>query len=448
MQMKKIVLFLISVLFFGALYAQESPQADTLGVKVYFRKGYSILEPAYRDNGARLDAFAAQLEALQRDTLIRVKRIRVAGTASPEGTAQLNERLAENRAKNIIAWFGERFSFPGISFDVHAEGIDWAGLAALVESSEMPYRDEVLNILYNTPEWVIRDGKVVDGRKRQLGMLRGGRAWWYMAEHFFPQLWSGGMHLSCEIERRILPQPEPELAPEPEPEPEPELAEEPGCESVPAPESVVGQVPAPEPAAEIAEQPAVSERTPFYMSLKTNLLYDAALVPNIGAEFYVGRGWSLGGNWMYAWWKSDKRHNYWRIYGGELDVRRYFGRRAAEKPLTGHHVGLYGQMLTYDFERGGKGYMGGKPGGTLWDKMSWGVGLEYGYALPIGRRLNLDFGIGIGYLGGEYWEYKPVDNHYVWQATKQRHWFGPTKAEVSLVWLIGSGNINQKGGKR
>lgn len=142
--MKKIVLFLISVLFFGALYAQESPQADTLGVKVYFRKGYSILEPAYRDNGARLDAFAAQLEALQRDTLIRVKRIRVAGTASPEGTAQLNVRLSENRAKNIIAWFGERFSFPGISFDVHAEGIDWAGLAALVESSEMPYRDEVL----------------------------------------------------------------------------------------------------------------------------------------------------------------------------------------------------------------------------------------------------------------------------------------------------------------
>ena len=42
--MKKIVLFLISVLFFRALYEQESPQADTLGVKVYFRKGYSILD--------------------------------------------------------------------------------------------------------------------------------------------------------------------------------------------------------------------------------------------------------------------------------------------------------------------------------------------------------------------------------------------------------------------
>ena len=60
-----------------------------------------------------------------------------------------------------------------------------------------------------------------------------------------------------------------------------------------------------------------------------------ALVPNIGAEFYLGRGWSLGGNWMYAWWNSNKRHNYWRLYGGELEIRKYFGRRAAENRFRG-----------------------------------------------------------------------------------------------------------------
>ena len=173
------------------------------------------------------------------------------------------------------------------------------------------------------------------------------------------------------------------------------------------------------------------------MALKTNLLYDAALVPNIGAEFYVGRGWSVGGNWMYAWWNSDRRHNYWRTYGGELDIRKYFGRRALAKPLTGHHLGLYGQMLTYDFETGGTGFL---------SKLSYGVGIEYGYSLPVGRRLNLDFGIGIGYLGGEYKKYDPIDGHYVWKETRQRHWFGPTKAEISLVWLLGRGNYNEKKG--
>ena len=124
-------------------------------------------------------------------------------------------------------------------------------------------------------------------------------------------------------------------------------------------------------------------------------------------------------------------------------------RRAAEKPLTGHHAGVYGQWVTYDFETGGCGQMGGEPGGDIWDRASFGVGLEYGYALPIGRRLNLDFVAGLGYLGGTYYEYEPEDDCYVWQATKKRRYVGPTKLEVTLMWLVGRGNVNKgKGGKR
>ena len=83
------------------------------------------------------------------------------------------------------------------------------------------------------------------------------------------------------------------------------------------------------------------------------------------------------------------------------------------------------------------------------DKMNYIAGLEYGYSLPIRSRLNIDFSIGVGYWGGIYYEYLPMDNCYVWQATKQRHWFGPTKAEISLVWLIGRCNYNkEKGGRR
>lgn len=47
------------------------------------------------------------------------------------------------------------------------------------------------------------------------------------------------------------------------------------------------------------------EKRPFYMAVKTNLLYDAALVPNVGLEVYLGGGWSVGGDWMYAWWSKD-----------------------------------------------------------------------------------------------------------------------------------------------
>lgn len=152
---------------------------------------------------------------------------------------------------------------------------------------------------------------------------------------------------------------------------------------------------------------------------------------------------------MYGWWKKDRIHWYWRAYGGDITVRKWLGKAAREKPLTGHHLGIYGQVLTYDFETGGRGYMGGEPGGSLFDRASFGGGVEYGYSLPVTRRLNLDFTLGIGYLGGKYYKYTPADGCYVWQETKQRHYFGPSKLEVSLVWLIGHGNINKgKGGKK
>ncbi len=175
------------------------------------------------------------------------------------------------------------------------------------------------------------------------------------------------------------------------------------------------------------------------LAVKTNLLYDALCVPNVGVELPLGDDWSVSAAWMYAWWKSDKRHNYWRTYGGDIEMRRWFG-KPGRRVLTGHHVGVYGQIVTYDFERGGRGYLG--------DKWSYGGGVAYGYSLPVGHRFNVDFTLGIGYLGGSYKEYIPLDGHYVWQTTKNHRWFGPTKAGISLVWLIGRGNYNEKKGGR
>lgn len=185
---------------------------------------------------------------------------------------------------------------------------------------------------------------------------------------------------------------------------------------------------------------------PLYMNLKTNLIYDALALPSVGAEFYIGKNWSVGLNWTYGWWSKNDRHRYWRAYGGDLNVRRWFGSQANEKPLTGHHIGAYAGVVTYDFEFGGKGYMGGLPHKTLWSRCNYLCGIEYGYTLPVSRRINFDFTIGIGYLGGQYLEYTPQNNQYVWQATKRFHWVGPTKAEISVVWLIGNDNYNRKGG--
>lgn len=162
-------------------------------------------------------------------------------------------------------------------------------------------------------------------------------------------------------------------------------------------------------------------------AVKTNLLYDVAIIPNIGVEFAMGRQWTVAADWFYTWFSSDNRHRYWQGYGGYFTVRRYLGNNS--QPLLGHHLGLYALGLTYDVEWGGRGYQAARFG--------FGGGIEYGYSTSIGRRLCLDFSLGVGFQDGEYKTYDPMDGHYVWQSTHKRHWFGPTKAEVSLKWLLG-----------
>ena len=176
--------------------------------------------------------------------------------------------------------------------------------------------------------------------------------------------------------------------------------------------------------------PLPQERKPV-MALRTNLLYDAALIANIGGEVALGKGFTLGFDWFYTWLYSNKQHVYWQGYGGYLTARYYFGQLAAKLPYSGHHVGIYGTALTYDIEFGGKGYQAAKFG--------FGGGIEYGYSLPVAHNLCIDFNLGVGYQGGEYKTYLPTDDgtgHYVWQATYMRHWWGPTKAEISLKWII------------
>lgn len=405
--MKRPLILLLFLFLFGHIRGQEIEIRRGMdSVRVYFRQGDARLDPSFRENGVRLRSFTERFRTLLQDPTRRIRGLRVTAGASPEGSTALNQKLSERRAdairRLVYAYFPQEVAW----LSTVPRGIDWEGLERLVAADDyMPYRYEVLDILRYTPEWITHEGKVTDGRKRRLTTMHSGFIWRYLEERFFPELRASTLHVWYESED--------------------------------IPTSVRDTVYI-LPAETSTPMPVPCEPKPFYMALKTNLLYDVLLLPNIGVEFYLGRGWSIAGNWMYAWFKSDKSHRYHRVYGGDLEFRRWlsYGR----KPLTGHHVGVYGQILTYDLEWSGKGYLG--------DRWSYGGGISYGYSAPISRRLNLDFTLGMGYLGGEYFEYVPQGDRYLWQATKQRRWFGPTKAEISLVWLLGHDNYNRKkGGK-
>lgn len=414
---------------------------DSLRTTIYFRPGYSLLELSYRDNAANMKALTQGIQTIKGNPCVQLQHIRILSAASPEGNSALNKRVAKRRGERLRDYLKETLVLPDSIFTVSSAGEDWQGLAALIAKEKTPWRNKALQIIRHTPEWVTRNGKVVDGRKRQLQNLDGGKAWKYMLDNHFYTLRTGAV-VVCEV-KTLAAESTPSAAEASQEQARPGAHVEARSEQARLESASQSPSSPPFPAIPSQVHPSSESQAPSvasYFALKSNLLYDALLVPNLSLEASIGSGWTLGAGGMLAWWSKDAKHRYWRIYGGDLEIRKYFGTLSKSKPLQGHHLGIYGDFLTYDFEFGAKGYQ---------SKATYAAGIKYGYSHPIANRLNLDFALGIGYLHSNYKTYVPRDGCYVYQETKKRKWLGPTQAEISLVWLLGKGNTNKKkGGKK
>ena len=174
--------------------------------------------------------------------------------------------------------------------------------------------------------------------------------------------------------------------------------------------------------------PGKSRRHPLF-AVKTNLLFDAALMPNIELEVPIGKRWSLNGEYMFPWWLINDDRYCLQILMGGLEVRYRPGKRSGRDVLTGHFLGLYAGGGKYDLQWDKNGYQG---------EFFIAAGVSYGYAHSIARNLRLEYNIGIGMLRTDYRHYHSRDNHrtLLWQENGEYTWLGPTKLKISLVWLI------------
>ena len=175
----------------------------------------------------------------------------------------------------------------------------------------------------------------------------------------------------------------------------------------------------------------VYQATPWYV--KSNLLYDAVLMPSLEVEYRFNERWSAAIEGNMAWWHNNGKHKYYQLATIVPEARYWFKPQGARK---GHYVGLFGGPGWYDLENGGRGYRG--EGGM--------VGVSYGYMFPVGKYFAFEAGIGLGYAHLKYEEYLPQDGHYVYQQTDRTHYFGPLKLKFAFVWNIG--RWTEKGGRQ
>lgn len=180
--------------------------------------------------------------------------------------------------------------------------------------------------------------------------------------------------------------------------------------------------------AQTAPEPAAPEK-PYCVAVRTNLLYDAFLMPTIGAEWRVSPDWSVRLDGSFAQWSGseDKVQKMWLL---NPEVRRYLLRN---RRFYVGASGSYGEYNIYKYPLGSllsddTGYQGSV----------WSAGLTVGYQLCLSRHFSVDFNLGLGYTRSEYDSFNRINAARVYkERDKSKNFWGPTQAGIHLVWTIG-----------
>ena len=247
----------------------DKQNSDTL--EVHFRQGASAWDPTYKENGRRMEEFVNRFRKFHKDSTFRkITKIQISAGCSPEGTWEYNQKLSQNRVKSIRQALSEQIEFPDSAVVENAIGINWDLLYKFVsEDTDVPFRDEVLHIMQNSPELhTTSDGNTMELRKKRLIWNNDGKPWKYMYDKFFPAL--RGFNLQVVIEWKYNKLPPPTLF----------NIKSFDSAGLNLSHSNHGLIP--------VTRQQVNSPQPFCMAVKTNMLYDLALIPNAGLEFYLG----------------------------------------------------------------------------------------------------------------------------------------------------------------
>jgi len=384
---------------------------------IYYKVDSIDINPRYLDNRRQIEHILHYL-----DNSPRIDSITIYAWASPEGPYRYNKWLSRERARTAKAFLlkhspdSAALNAGKIKISPIAE--NWTGLRRLVEADyHRSDREKVIQIL--------DDRSIGDQtRKARLQKLDRGRSWRYMIRNYMPELRAATWVCVWAEAPPVLPRP-----------------------------AVVkdtlrhfsgGIIPVP-------PSPRIIERKRTILGLKTNMLYDVATALNFAVEVPINEHFSFQYEHHCPWWLS--RNNRYCLeflsFGGEF--RWWFlpkthpetDKRKQRDALSGHFLGIHGW--------GGKADIQANRDFGCYQFEFFSAGLTYGYSMPISRYLNLEFSISAGYARIPYRHYIPTPDWEILIRDRNDagtlHYFGPTKAEISLVIpirvKIGGGQVDE-----
>lgn len=365
--------------------------------RIDFKVNLINFDKNYHGNDSALMKVLARIDSMVLDPRMRVERITVVGTASPEGPYLNNVRLATGRAGAFISILQSRYSFPDSIYAISTIPEDWDGMRMMLEADRtIPYGAVVLSFLDQTADI---DG---DTRERRLKRLDGGAPYASMRDHVLPYLRRASVMIDYDtrrLRRRIA---------------------NPGLVYPCFSPMASARVFAPE-TLKIHELPAPRQR---FFALKTNLLWDAALCANLGFELELWPRWSLDVPVWYSPYDITRR---WRIRLLAIQPEvRYWLRNAG----AGHYFGVHTSVVGFNVSFNGD-FRYQDPNYAV-----FGVGLGYGFAFHLdkARRWSLEAQIGAGYLSYKWIKYHNTGRNGAEVSRSGGTYWGITRAGLTLSY--------------
>ena len=374
---------------------------------INFAVNKTDIRPDLGNNRRELARLHGVLDSLQQRENTSIQRILLKGYSSPEGPYKHNSELSQGRVESLRQYLVDHYGLAAAIISTDSEPEDWAGLRDYVAKSDLADRQQILAII---------DSNDDPDKKLSLIASRHADAYRQLSTVVFPLL----RHTDYSIDYSIT-------------DGQDTVYTETAVDTIYVKSATIYDE-APVPAMDYA--PATFRP---WLAVKTNLLYDILVAPNIEVEMPLRRDarWSLMAEYTNPWWRWDKLDDAYEIQEGGVELRHWFSPRCGgSRPfLSGHFVGVYAAVAKFDIEHNKTGDQG--------DVFS--AGLTYGHSWPLARHWNLEASVSAGIVAGERRHYNAEfeSTHLIYKYTKNMFYAGPTKLKLSLVYLLG-----KKGGKR
>ncbi len=401
------------IFFWRPAAAQEVQPAEADTLQVHFRVGQSVLDLSYMDNKEQIANFVARVREHFAEQPEKSLKLDIYSGSSPEGPAELNRRLGEQRGLALKGILLEQLGDLLDQVTVVNQGARWGSLYNLIAASDEPWREDALYILSKQPE---DDEWKVDPREAKLRKLKNGAVWNQIAANYLTELRTSGSAVIAPVidkkgewvSRRdtliirdtIIYIPE----------------------ECPCPRDTV-------------------DLSPVW-ALKTNLIEWGLLAPNVQAEFPIGTSnlWSIEAEFFCPWWVWNHNANARQCINIGVEGRYWLGNRAKHSLLDGWHVGLGLAGGYYDIEQEAHhGYQG--------EYLNIYGNIGYQHRFGRHKQWGVDAALGLGWIPTQYREYlgssvfpagheEAWDAHLMWQRSDSGHILGATHANVSLIYFF------------